>query len=235
MKYKVLIVDDMAEEAALAQQLTELSGKFEPIEVARSCPEALQKWGDGKDLVIMDIQLGGPLNGFELARMLQPQPLFIFSTADPNFALSGYELDTVAYLIKPYSAEQFVKALLRAEEKLLLKQQQTTDPGFLYARTEGEYVRIKHDDILYVEAMENYCKVVCVKDNYLIHISLARIEEQLPTDCIVRVHRSFLVNKKRVTRISDDYIYLEDKKVPLARNNRNAILDLLMGGHFIKK
>ncbi len=170
------------------------------------------------DLVFLDIQMPD-LTGMELMKSLKNPPLVIFTTAFSEYALEGFELNAVDYLLKPIDFQRFIKAVNRAQEHFEAFQSEkinTTEvhQDFIYIRADRQYVKVPFKDIRYIEGMKNYAMIYTTKDKYMTAISLQLITEQLPTTQFARINKSFIVNIDFIERITQDFIIL-DKKLDL--------------------
>ena len=218
-KMKCIIVDDepLAREGLALKvkkiDLLELVGTFSG---GVSANAFLTK--NSVDLIFLDIQMPD-LTGMELLKSLKNPPLVIFTTAFSEYALEGFELNAVDYLLKPIDFQRFIKAVNRAQEQFEAFQTEkinTTEvhQDFIYIRADRQYVKVPFKDIRYIEGMKNYAMIYTTKDKYMTAISLQLITEQLPATQFARINKSFIVNIDFIERITQDFIIL-DKKLDL--------------------
>lgn len=194
----------------------ELTGKFDnPL----SAMEFIEN--QHVDLIFLDIQMPD-LIGTDFARFIQEGPKIIFATAFEKFALEGFRLEAVDYLLKPFSYEDFLAAAKKAQKLIdLEKRKQTTvesNENFLFLKSDYKIRRINFDDILYIEGMKDYVKVF-LKDEpkpVLSISSLKTMESKLPAVQFMRVHRSFIVNLKRVDTIERSRIVFGPAYIPVS-------------------
>src|SRR5579872_386032 len=192
-----------------------------------SAVEALKSLHAGKiDVIFLDIQMSD-LNGIELARVLgkgPAAPLIIFTTAYNQFALEGYKLDVVDYLLKPFNYEEFLRAATRAYDRVKLRAGSAPGPGalelapgaakpdeqFLFLKVEYQLVRIALDDILYIEGLKDYIKVHRkTSDKALMSLtSLKALEDRLTPKRFMRVHRSFIVALDKITSMTRNSVQI---------------------------
>ncbi len=188
-----------------------LSGTFlNPI-------EAMQNINDSHpDLLFVDINMPD-LNGVDLVKSLENPPMVIFTTAYNEYAIDGFKLDAVDYLLKPISYGDFFKAANKAKELYNLRQPSdetiSINEDYLFVKSEYRLVRIKFSDIKYIEGMREYVRIhLSDGTSIMTLLSMKSIEERLPKDCFMRVHRSFIVNLNKITVIERQRIIF-DKKV----------------------
>ncbi len=186
------------------------------------------------DLIFLDIQMP-ELTGFELLRTLHHKPFVIFTTAYPNFALESYELDAVDYLVKPISFERFLKAVNKVKQRIShpyessegLINHSTSD--FIFVKTEYKTVKIFLDDILYIESEKDYVAFQLKNEKILSLLSIKSVEEFLPKENFVRVHRSFIIAFNKIEAIERNTITIEKKSIPVGDHYREFFKLLIDG------
>lgn len=173
------------------------------------------------DLLFLDIQMPG-LSGLQFLNSLPNPPMTILVTAYDQYAMEGYNLDVVDYLLKPVSFERFLKACNKAHERFQLKQQQqpgmSPAPDHFFVNVEYTLVKVSLADILYVEGLKDYIKihVASSKKPVITRMSMKAIEEKLPADKYVRTHKSFIIAAGRITSIKRDLVCLGELELPLS-------------------
>lgn len=189
------------------------------------------------DLLFLDIQMPD-LTGFQFLQSLQSQPAaVIFTTAYRQYALEGYNIDAIDYLLKPYDFQRFTKAVNKAADWLSVQQQpgssQATEekrPEFIFVKSEHQLVKVMLDDILWLEAWGDYVKVHTAPDKPLLTLtSLAVFAGVLPEDRFIRVHRSYMVSMARITLIQRNRIFIGEKNIPLGETYAEAFYRKLPG------
>lgn len=184
------------------------------------------------DIVFLDIEMNGA-SGIELARQLPPSCCLIFTTAYANYALDGFEVNAVDFLHKPYFYERFNRAMQKAEQWLHmhdLLQVAESATRQLMLKSEYKNVALSVDTILYIESIDNYVKVhLADGTSVLSKISLRAVEEQLPQGEFVRIHRSFLVPRSRITGFSRSEVVLgrNGKTLPIGKKYMDDVIALL--------
>ncbi|WP_214228015.1 LytTR family DNA-binding domain-containing protein [Pedobacter sp. B4-66] len=227
MKIKALIVDD---EPYAIEVIEKYVQNFPEIEIIAKCNNAIQAFQilqQGKvDLIFLDVKMPGLL-GTDLIRSLKNPPKVIFTTAYQDYALDGFDLNAVDYLLKPIPFDRFLKAMDKIFEsykvnsnKISIAQQPAEQKSdvFLYLRVERKMVKVNVEDIYWVESLKDYIKVV-LKDKVLISKQkISLLEELLPEDKFVRIHRSFIVAMNKIESYHSYSIDVLGKELPIGRN-----------------
>jgi DNA-binding LytR/AlgR family response regulator len=226
MKIRSLIIDD----EPLAQRVIERYLLDVPsVEVAGKCSnalDALEILEEQKiDLVFLDINMP-KLSGLEFLRSLKHPPLVIITTAYAEYAIQGYELNVVDYLMKPFSMERFLKAIQKAEE-LLRPQLHTTRKGhaegqkedqFIFVKSSKKTYRLNLNDILYIEALGDYVKIYTTDRMIISYQSMKNLETVLSPKQFPRIHKSFIVSLARIDLIEGNQVKMKDRYIPIGTN-----------------
>jgi len=184
------------------------------------------------DLILVDIQMPD-LTGIEFTRALEKGHKVIFTTAYEKYALEGFKLDVVDYLLKPFSYEEFLKAVNKARKLLKLEQlehnQIEADNEFLFLKSEYKIRRINFNDILYIEGLKDYIKVYTTNEPkpVLSLTSLKLLESKLPESMFMRVHRSFIVNLNKIHTIERSRIIFGKVYIPVSEQYKDKFQDYL--------
>ncbi|MBO9635957.1 MAG: response regulator transcription factor [Chitinophagaceae bacterium] len=226
---KCLICDD----ELIAHQILEAYILQTPgLVLVAKCRNALEAFAklekQSVDLIFLDIEM--PLvNGINFLRTLNNPPKVIFTTAYADHALESYELNAVDYLLKPFSPERFAKAVEKARALIgttVGNQEKAGDEGALVIKEKDGLVRVKHDQILYIEASKDYMKIVTAGRPYLVHITMKKLEESLPPEQFVRTHKSYMVALKAIRLLKPDELVLTNNAViPVSINYREAVTE----------
>ncbi|MES2371185.1 MAG: LytTR family DNA-binding domain-containing protein [Bacteroidota bacterium] len=201
---------------------------------------AMDKLNDGTiQLLFLDIQMP-KMNGIELLRSLPKPPLVIVTTAYPQYALEGYELDVLDYLVKPISFSRFVKAAMKAKEHISSRNLSAPLAGaarddHFFIKTDNTLVKILYIDMLFAEATQNYVTIHTKDKKYLTHLTFKSIEENLPATEFLKVHKSYIVNLSRINSIDTDGIVIGAHTIPISRANKEAIMELILKGKLLKR
>jgi len=219
---------DLLEDNISKIPFMELAGRF------TNAFEALKLMNEQPvDLLFLDIQMPD-ISGIQFLKSLQQKPVVIFTTAFSKYALEGFELDVIDYLLKPYSFERFLKSVNKAHEYLELQvKAKDTRKGaalgshYLFVRADYKLVKIDLQDILYVEGLKDYVKIYCGDRPILTQMSMKAIEEKLPTNDFIRVHRSFIVSFDKIDFIHKSFISIKGKEIPLSDHYKDSFISIV--------
>ncbi|MDD4602705.1 MAG: LytTR family DNA-binding domain-containing protein [Bacteroidales bacterium] len=168
------------------------------------------------DLIFLDIQMPD-INGIQFIANLKDPPMVIFTTAFPEYAVKGFELEAIDYLVKPIKPERFFKAIIKAQKAKSVILAPETVEGFLFVKSGYQTVKVLFKDILYIEGQDDYIKIHLSSNSspILSLMSLKSIMEKLPEKTFMRVHRSFIVPLKNIRSVRNKHIFLEKVKIPI--------------------
>lgn len=232
MKITCAIVDD---ESLALDILEEYISRVDNMVLVARCNNAIEAYNvlqeKQVDLLFLDIQMP-KLNGIDFVKNLENPPKIIFTTAYDNYALEGYELDAVDYMLKPISFDRFLKAVNKVQRLYKPKVEQLSDNDsfdqtFIYLKSEKIMVKVFLKDILFVESMQNYIQVVTATRSIICHKTISSIEEELPKHKFMRIHRSYIVAIDKIEAFSSAYVQLPKHQLPIGRFYKNDIMSLL--------
>lgn len=189
------------------------------------------------DLLFLDIQMPR-MTGLEFLKTLTHPPLVIFTTAYPNYAVEGFELNAVDYLLKPFSFERFWKAVVKAKaqcEATVQPAASNAEPDYFFIKSDSKLIKIRYDDILFVEALQNYVAVHTTEKKYITYLTFRSIEEYLPAGRFVRTHKSFIVAAAWVDSIEGNDIRIGQHHIPISRTERETVLQQLLQNRLLKR
>ncbi|MEI2274231.1 LytTR family DNA-binding domain-containing protein [Sphingobacterium sp. ML3W] len=227
-KMKCIIVDD---EPLLRQHIAEMTEQVDFLELVATFPSALAaasrlQQGD-IDLIFLDINMPY-LNGIDFLESLENPPLCIFITAYSEYALEGFRLQAVDYLLKPIVFQRFFQAATKAFQQFVKRNKSTQEPvandTMLFVRQGDAFVKISWTDILYAESMQNYTKLHFKERTLTIHQTMLALEEALPGSHFFRIHKSYLVNVNHIDIISGGRVYIREQELPISRTKREELL-----------
>ncbi|PXY46674.1 LytR/AlgR family response regulator transcription factor [Flavobacterium hydrophilum] len=184
------------------------------------------------DLIFLDINLPGK-SGIEFARSINPETAVIFTTAYTEYAVEGFELEAVDYILKPISYERFVKAINKfsktreLNEIVLLAKKTEAENPFIFVKCERKMVKFFLDEIDYFESQGNYLMIYTETNSYKTYQSISEMEERLPEGLFCRIHRSFLVAIKKVNNFKANSLQIGNKQLPIGRLYSSAVFSLL--------
>ena len=242
-RIKCIIIDDEPlarkglKEYIADVDFLELTGEFEnPL-------KAIQALKTGEvQLLFLDIQMP-KLSGLDFFRSLHPAPPVIFTTAFPQYALDGFELNALDYLVKPISFDRFYKAAVKALEYYELRKKNSnvtaeagaTQPDYFYIKCDNKLVKIMIDEILFAEALQNYVAIQTTEKKYVTYLTFHAIEDYLPESRFVRTHKSFIVAADKIDSIDGSEIKVGEFRVPISRSSKEAVMERLLKGKFLKR
>lgn len=227
---KCIAIDD---EPLALELLEDNISKIPFLQLVAACEnplEAMRIMEDQPvDLVFLDIQMPG-LTGLQFIRSLANKPLFILITAYEKYALEGFDLDVVDYLVKPVSLDRFIKACNKARELHDLRKQKQGAGGnnntdYFFVNVDYSLLKILYTDILWIESLKDYVKINLKSSSkpVVTRMSMKQLEEDLPDDRFIRVHKSFIVSKDQVTAIRKNSIFIGPMEIPVGENYRDTI------------
>jgi len=235
-KIRCLIVDDeplaldLIEDYVLKTPFLELVKKFSsPFQAI----EAIQT--DNIDLIFLDIQMPG-LTGIDFSKLIQHGPKVIFTTAYSQYALEGFKVDALDYLVKPFSYQEFLKAANKALTWFNLVEQgvgksvvEEPENKSIFVKSEYKLIKVELCNILYIEGLKDYVKIYLKDQNkpILSLMSLKTLEEKLPSNQFMRVHRSFIVNLEQIVKIERNRIVFGSVYIPIADSYKDQFQDFL--------
>jgi two-component system LytT family response regulator len=180
------------------------------------------------DLMFSDIQMPG-LTGIQFVGSLQRKPMVIFITAYKQYALEGFDLEVVDYLVKPVALDRFIKACNRAKELFELKsnknQKTTSQADYFFVNADYSQIKIMFDDIVWLEGLRDYVKIHLKSTNrpLIVRISLKTLESQLPTSKFIRIHKSYIVPIATITAIRKTSLFIKDMELPIGDAFREIV------------
>lgn len=234
MSTRCLIVDDepLAIEV-IASYLERLAG----FEIAGSCRNGVEAFTSLReypvDLLFLDINMP-ELTGLELLRSLQDPPGVILTTAHREYALDGYELDVVDYLLKPISFDRFLQAIDKYRQRFPGETAETSsgatgtpEPGYIDVKADRMMHRIPLGDIIYVESMKDYLKILTPRKKYLTKLTLGSFLEKLPADRFLRIHRSYIIGLDHIKAFDATMIEIGDQQLPIGGYYKQHVMAVL--------
>jgi len=241
MKINCIIIDDEPlARKGLKEYIHEvdflnLNGEFDnPLKAT----EFLGK-GDVQ-LLFLDIQMP-KITGLDFLKSLQHAPPVIFTTAYPQYALDGFDLNALDYLVKPISFDRFLKAAMKAKEYYEVRQENTRPADakkpsdYFFIKADNKLVKILYEDLFFVEALQNYVAIHCKDKKYITYLTFKSVEEYLPSDRFIKTHKSFIVSASKIDSIEGNDIRIGTHHVPISRNLKDEVMEKLLSGKFLKR
>jgi len=229
---KCLLVDD---EPPAREILRRYIDDIATMELAAECSNALQAFTvlqkETIDLMFLDIRMPR-MNGNDFLKSIKHPPKVIFTTAYPDYALEGYELDVVDYLLKPVPFDRFLKAVNKAfptgtapDEKIVLPEKKKQ--AFVYFRIDRKMKKVILDDIMYIESMKDYIKLFTPEGTLITKQSISSVEEMLPVKEFARVHRSYIVSLNNIKSFTAEVIEIGNTNIPIGKLYRSDTMKIL--------
>jgi len=188
------------------------------------------------DILFLDINMP-VLNGIAFLKTLKNQPQVIFTTAYKEYAVDAFDLAAIDYLLKPFSLERFIVAVDKALERSPRGVPSLTPDGgttysektedYLFIKFDGKIYKILHEELLFAEAQGNYIKIVTAQNSLLPSMTFSSFEELLPKALFLRVHRSFIINKAKITHIEGNRVFIQNHEIPIGSSYRDDFLKRL--------
>jgi DNA-binding LytR/AlgR family response regulator len=228
---RCIIVDD----EPLAREVIErYLSNIRELELVRTCSNALEAFEtlhtEQVDLVFLDISMP-VISGLDFLRSLRKTPAVIITTAYPDFALQGYELDVVDYLVKPVSLERFMKAVNKAIDRIHVQSSSAAVPenrparaDYMFVKSDQKLVRILFSDIDYIEGMKDYVKIYTKEKMIVTLHTMKFFESNLPSNSFIRIHKSYIVNLNSIRSISGNELEIHQTRLPIGSSYKEGLM-----------
>lgn len=233
MKTKCIIIDDEPLARELIRGHVQKMENFEIVAECANAMEAMDKLRNNNiDLMFLDIKMP-QISGIEFLKTLKNPPKVIITTAFSQYALEGFELDVVDYLMKPVTFERFFKAVnkyfaTRSNQEISLENENSIDDhAFIYVKENKKIIKIYLKEIHFIEGLNEYIRIHTDTRRVVIKSSLQAIEKKLPPELFIRVHKSYIVSIPRIRAFNATTIELENAKVRIGRNYKNQVFSAL--------
>ena len=233
MKTKCVIVDDEPLARDLIRGHVE---KLENFEIVAECDNAMKALSALRekhvDLIFMDIQMP-QITGIEFLKTLKHPPKVIITTAYREYALEGFELDVVDYLVKPITFERFLKSVNKFYQMCQVQNvpnstsDKAQEESFIYVKENKKVIKVYLSEIRYIEGLSEYVQIYTDKRKIITKTSMALMEEKLPASNFLRIHKSYIVQVSKIEAFTANTIEIQGKELPIGRNYKNAVLNSL--------
>lgn len=228
---KGIIVDD---ESTAREIMLEMCKAIPEVEIVALFPNAIEalKYVNHNpvNLIFLDIHMPG-MTGIDFVQTLNDAPKIVLTTSDTNFAIEAYQYDFIVdYLVKPILKDRFettVKRLRRALIEPLENGEETTGNQELFINIDRRLIKIRFDNILYIEAKGDYIHIKTVKEEFRVHSTLKKINDKLPDRLFMQIHRSFVINFAKIIDIQDNSVLIDRQVIPISRSNRPVLMQRL--------
>lgn len=229
---KTVIVDD---EPLALEILQTYINDMDEVELVASCSNALEAnkvlQNQDVDLIILDIQMP-QITGIEFVKSLSNPPLVIFSTAYPEYAVEGFELEAIDYLLKPVPMDRFLKAINRASEMLMAKKEGLKeDEDYFFVKADKKLIKVAHDEILYIEGLKDYVIIKKLDGKIITLQTMKSLEEKLTKEVFLRIHRSYIINLSKINALVGNMIEMtvdgKTKHIPIGKSYRDQLHEII--------
>jgi DNA-binding LytR/AlgR family response regulator len=228
-KLSCIIVDDEPVARKILQEFTEqtplldLLGKFESAMKAEEFLKTNQA-----DLIFLDIEMP-KVSGLQMLKRINTESMVILTTAFPQYALDGYELDIIDYLLKPFALHRFLKAVQKAKDFYEMKTQSgnALPPSYIFIKSEKRIEKVELCDILYAEVLGNYVTIYTERKKIIAYLTMKSLESQLSNADFIKIHQSFLVNRSKIESVEGNELKVGTKSLPISRNYRDSVTNLI--------
>lgn len=228
MKISCIIVDDEPLSQDVLSRYIADTPQLEVMAVLDNAIDAMSYLNQNQiDLVFLDINMP-KLSGINLVKSLVNPPLIVFTTAYPQFAVEGFELDAVDYLLKPFSFERFLKAVNKVSDKL--SKTERPEQNYLVIKADKKLHRIRQDEILYFESAGDYVKIFFDDKMILAHETLKNLDQNLASENFFRVHRSYIVAIDKIVFIEGNQIKIADAMIPVSPDKKEELMAMIQEG-----
>jgi two-component system LytT family response regulator len=222
-KLKCVVVDD----EPMAREIIETYiAKTPNLELVASCKNAAEvilfAQENEVDLFFLDINMP-EISGLSLAKIIHKKAQIIFTTAYRKYAIDGFNLNVVDYLLKPIGFDRFLQAV----QKVLVSEVAENNNDFMFVRSDRKMVKIDFNAILYIESLSDYLKIFTKEKTIVIREKISSLEEKLPSKKFIRIHRSFIVSFKSISSYTNEFIEVNQKALPISRSYKESVLQKL--------
>ncbi len=232
MNIKCIIIDD----EPLAIQVIESHLKeFSNIELVGTYNNPIDAFNaiDSNDIDIAFLDINMPkMNGLDFIKNIESNPYFIITTAYREYAVECFDLDVLDYLVKPIPFARFLKSINKLTQQLYIDKADTTiannDKSYIFLKVDKKLVKVKFENVLYIESLKDYIKVFTTTGDYLVHKTLTSITEELPSNQFIRIHRSFTIALDKIDAVEGNSVLIKNKRVPFGRKYLNHAKSLIL-------
>jgi DNA-binding LytR/AlgR family response regulator len=231
-KISCIIVDD---EPTAREVIAEHLARIDHVEIMGSCENAGEAFGlinaNKIDLIFLDINMP-EISGLSFARSINPEIKIIFTTAYREYAVEGFDLQAVDYLLKPISFERLLRAVntfsnIHFNNKKQQPSHENEVRDFMFVRADRKMIRINFKDIQYIESLNDYLKIHTSNGSIVIRETISNIEKELPDPDFIRIHRSFIVSLAALDSYTNEYLEVAGKALPISRSYKPTVLEKL--------
>lgn len=220
---KCVVVDDEPMAREILISYINKTPNLDLIETFKNASEALVFMQDNTaDVYFLDINMP-EISGLTLAKIINKKSKIIFTTAYREYAVDGFKLQVVDYLLKPFAYDRFLEAIKKVWTKSIME---ITSSTFMFVRSERKMVKVDFEDILYVESLSDYVKIITAEKTIITRETITNLEEKLNKN-FIRIHRSFIVPLNKINSYTNEFIEINKKALPISRSYKESVLQKL--------
>jgi DNA-binding LytR/AlgR family response regulator len=239
MKINCLVVDD---EPLARKGIAEYVGEVDFLHLIGQCENAIKASvylnEHAIDLIFLDIQMP-KISGIDFIRTLKTPPLIIFTTAFSEYAVEGYALDVVDYMVKPITFERFLKSAQKAFEihsmKRMVGHPREPQADYFFVKCDSKFEKVWYQDVWYIEALQNYVIIHTAGKKLITYLTMTSLENQLPREQFLKVHKSYIVAVRHIKAIEGNEILIDEARIPISRNLKDEVVNQILGNNLFKR
>jgi DNA-binding LytR/AlgR family response regulator len=222
-KLKCVVVDDEPMAREILQTYIAKTPNLELIASCKNASEAILFLQEhAVDVFFLDINMP-EISGLSFAKIIDQKAQIIFTTAYREYAIDGFNLNVVDYLLKPISFDRFLQAV----QKVLQLEITENNADFMFVRSDRKMVKIDFNSVLYIESLSDYVKIFTSERTIVIRETISSLEEKLPSKKFIRIHRSFIISFQNITSYTNEFIEINNKALPISRSYKESVLQKL--------
>ncbi len=229
-KTTCIIVDDEPIAREIIASFVKKTPSLELIKTCKNATEAINFIETNKvDLFFLDINMP-EINGLSLAKIIGKQSKIIFTTAYRDYAVDGFNLNVVDYLLKPIAFERFFQAVQKTTtipESKTIEKNEPISKNFMFVRADRKMVKVNFKEILYLESLGDYLKIFLEKQTIVTRETMNNITSKLPQNTFIRIHRSYIVSLNKINSYTNEFIEINNKALPISRSYKETVLQKL--------
>jgi DNA-binding LytR/AlgR family response regulator len=235
MTIKCIITDD---EPFARKGLQGYIGQIDFLELKGVCENAVELnsllKNDPVDLLFLDIEMPY-MTGIDFLRQLNSPPRVIFTTAYEKYAMQGFELEVLDYLLKPISFDRFLRSANKAFDYFRLQQAATAPGDYIFVKADSRLEKIAFADILFAEALENYVAIYTREKKIITHLTLKMLQEKLPPSAFIQPHKSYVIAIDKITSIEGNILHIAHYQVPISKYQKEEIMEKIVNSKLLKR
>ncbi len=226
MKYSSIIVEDLQTAADFLKKFCERSGLVEVQGHFLNAEDALIYLSENLvDLIFLDVEMPGA-TGFDLMDRLVYTPQVILTTSKTEYAYDAFQYNVTDYLKKPFTYQRFLESLQKVQVKKE-EEDSNSERDHIFIKSDGKLIRLKNDDILFIESMGDYVKFVTAEKKYITHNTIKNLETKVDPMRFMKVHRSYIVNLSRIDDIQENSLYIKGTMIPISKAHKARVMQKL--------